>query len=475
MNLASLRSRVYDRLGEDSSDPQRWPAPVVTEYLNDGIQLLSSRARLQVSTHTITARPEILYYPLPEDCIAVLAVYDDELEDALDLIGWRDLDRSITDAYFMPESATRMRQRWVRALSTRATHAFVFGLREIALWPMLGPEEITDDVAFSDGFTGDGSTSTFSLSVTPGGLGVWWNGGRLKRVSSGPSAIQYTLSGTTVTMGTAPYTGNRVSATVSSHSSFTVGETPDGDIDGSNDTYDLAATPSSASAVALYVNGIRLNNAGALPEGGITAIAHGSFVVSGAQVQLRDAPPTGATLYADYTTDDDDVIVGEVPEGDRDGENKDFVLSEQPAAFSEVAVFVSGVRITRTTTQPGANEFMLAGRTLHVGTAPADTSAVYCDYVRVPQASNRDYTIHYLQDQAENLADDSDSPDVGENFHEALLDYVVARCLLPKARGERVKRAAQLLSKFNGSVEQARAHNRNNALTPSVDSYGSYT
>jgi hypothetical protein len=477
VNLSALRSRVYDRLDEDPSDPQRWPASVVTEYLNDAVQVLSSRARLNVTSTTITQRPETLYYDLPSDCIAVLAIYDDQ-DETLALTSWREFDRTQIPGGILPEAAGRLKARWVRATGLRATHAYTFGLDELVLWPMIGPAETTDQVFLSDELIGDAATATLTLSLA-GDVGIWWNGSRLKEVASAAAVGEFSVSSTTVTLGQTPSTDDVVQAIVSGLDALVIGEIPTGDIDGSNYTYTIVGTPADTMTVAVYHNGIRLINMSEFVEEAVAAgesytLATGTFYVSGTTVYLTTVPDTGDWIIVDYATDEADVVFGEEPDGDIDGENTEYVLAQEPSHFSEVAVFLSGVRLHRAEGVPEAGEYTIAGQVIRLGLAPEETDGLWVDYVRIPEEANIDYTLHYLRDMGDNLADDDDTPSLPETFHEHLIDYAVSRCLLPKARGPRIKRAVEGLNKFAGRVEQARYHNRNVALDNTVTSGGAW-
>lgn len=66
-----------------------------------------------------------------------------------------------------------------------------------------------------------------------------------------------------------------------------VGETPTGDINGSNKTFTLANTP-TAGTVALYLNGQRLDAGGE------------DYTISGATITMMEAPITGDIFLADY-------------------------------------------------------------------------------------------------------------------------------------------------------------------------------
>ncbi len=69
---------------------------------------------------------------------------------------------------------------------------------------------------------------------------------------------------------------------------FVDGETPSGAVNGSNQTFTLAATP-TAGSVHLYLNGVRLR-------------AGTDFTISGATITMVAAPQTGDWLHADYRT-----------------------------------------------------------------------------------------------------------------------------------------------------------------------------
>lgn len=75
-----------------------------------------------------------------------------------------------------------------------------------------------------------------------------------------------------------------------STSSFVVGETPSGTVDGTNDTFTLANTPTSGT-VRLYVNGVRMN-AGVGND--YTISTNTITFLSGA------IPQTGDVILADY-------------------------------------------------------------------------------------------------------------------------------------------------------------------------------
>ena len=464
MDLAAIRQRVYDRLDEDASDPQRWPASVVTEYLNDGIQHFSSRARLVTDSVTITQRPGELFYKLPADCIEVLAVYEDEQDEALYFTSWRQLDRGVIPNGILPVP-TQFRNRWPRASGIEATHAFPFGLNEIGLWPTLGSASaVNSDMRIAFEVQGDGGT-TYTLPIAPGTIAVWRDTIRLEQVASSPSGLQYSVSGETLTLGSVATSAVTLRAYISADSRLVLGEELTGDKDGVNQDFTISGIPSDASAVAVYVNGVRLNNAGAPPSGGISVVAIGAFTVSGSSISIRVPPSAGSTVVADYTTSASDVIIGETPSGTKDGANKQFSLAEVPGDFAEVAVFVSGVRLGRTSGVPNTFQFVVTGRGIRLGRAPKAAEGFFVDYLRTPNAANKTFTVRYLKDVPTDVEDDTDEPIIPGEFHELLVDYVVARCLAPKARGQRVKRSVEAMSRYLAAVGQAHGFDRNVGIT----------
>lgn len=66
------------------------------------------------------------------------------------------------------------------------------------------------------------------------------------------------------------------------------GETPSGNVNGSNTIFTLANTPATGS-VKLYLNGVRIN-----------AGAGNDYTISGLTITMATAPATGDTLLADY-------------------------------------------------------------------------------------------------------------------------------------------------------------------------------
>jgi len=59
----------------------------------------------------------------------------------------------------------------------------------------------------------NGVNVTFTLAFTPDPTAsdaFYWNGLRLRRVGAAPGVLEYTIAGVTITLGTAPATGDTV-------------------------------------------------------------------------------------------------------------------------------------------------------------------------------------------------------------------------------------------------------------------------
>ena len=137
----------------------------------------------------------------------------------------------------------------------------------------------------------NGSNTSFTLANAPisGTLKLYLNGQRLTYTTD------FTLSGTTITMVTAPITNDILRADYSiSAGDFAVGsaswsnnETPSGLVNSSNTTYTLAAAPITNS-LALYRDGQLLTGGGA------------DYTLTTNSISFVTAPTTGSVLLAFY-------------------------------------------------------------------------------------------------------------------------------------------------------------------------------
>jgi len=124
----------------------------------------------------------------------------------------------------------------------------------------------------------------------------------------------------------------------SASGSFIDGEIPGGTLDGSNTTFTLANTPSPASSVTLYRNGLLLQ------QGADYTVSNNSLTF------LASAPQTGDILTASYRMSVSltgvGFVDGEVPAGAINGSNASFTLSQIPYPAASVAVYRNGLRLS---------------------------------------------------------------------------------------------------------------------------------
>tara|TARA_Y100000310_G_scaffold314420_1_gene363742 strand:+ start:297 stop:968 length:672 start_codon:yes stop_codon:yes gene_type:complete len=121
VNLGEIRTRVFDRLDEDSASPLRWTANDVDGLINDGHQLMVARTGVLVNTTPVIARADAFSYELPRDCIRVLRVFRDSPLEKVWPVSHRELEQ--------------LRPGWRGETSTRFEWYMVFGLDEIILGP----------------------------------------------------------------------------------------------------------------------------------------------------------------------------------------------------------------------------------------------------------------------------------------------------------------------------------------------------
>lgn len=172
----------------------------------------------------------------------------------------------------------------------------------------------------------NGSNTAFTLSGTPvaNSLLFFWNGQMLKG-----GGVDYTLSGTTVTMVTTPQTGDKIIALYPTVASGTFhGETPSGTLNGSNTSFTLSSSPDTNSLSFSW-------NGQILTGGGI------DYTLSGTIVTMVIAPQSGDILQAEYTTSSSQTWKQETPTGTVNGSNVSFTLSATPASNS-LALYVNG-------------------------------------------------------------------------------------------------------------------------------------
>lgn len=135
MTQQQIINRARERLDEDlGSASQRYPSDTLAEYVVDGVRWFVARTGNQNETTTITQTANTLLYDLPCDCIQVERVLWDSAGTnyPLEAVTPRILDAQ-EDRF------------WQRRTDTRARAYFIFGVSQIALWPISedGGEEYT--------------------------------------------------------------------------------------------------------------------------------------------------------------------------------------------------------------------------------------------------------------------------------------------------------------------------------------------
>lgn len=155
----------------------------------------------------------------------------------------------------------------------------------------------------------------------------------------------------------------------SSSITFIDGETPTGTLDGNNATFTLANTPSPSSSLALFRNGLLLNQGGdyILSANGIT-------------FQTGAVPQPNDILLASYRMSVSipgvSFVDQETPSGAINGTNLTFTLSQTPNPATSLAVYRNGLRMM------SGLDYTLSGTTITFGTglAPQTSDTLLCSY-----------------------------------------------------------------------------------------------
>ena len=85
-------------------------------------------------------------------------------------------------------------------------------------------------------------------------------------------------------------------------------------------------------------------------------------------------PVTHRLLVDSVGTSSITFVDNEIPTGDIDGNNKDFVLANTPNPTPSLSVYVNGQRLKLT------DDYTLATATISLATAPPTGSLIICDY-----------------------------------------------------------------------------------------------
>lgn len=181
----------------------------------------------------------------------------------------------------------------------------------------------------------------------------------------------YSVSGTTVTLSTAPASGREVtiySALSNLQGANMVIATMTGD--NSDTTLDLGVTPVSENNVQVYFDGVYQHKS--------------TFSISGQILTFSTAPPTGVAVEAithtvlDISAAASSVLIDEFT---GDGSDTTFTLSAAPASENNTQVYVGGVYQEKAT-------YSVSGTTLTFSEAPANGVSIEVMSIAVGQINS---------------------------------------------------------------------------------------
>lgn len=196
-----------------------------------------------------------------------------------------------------------------------------------------------------DKMTGDGSTTTLTLSANP----LAENNTQVYIDGVYQPKSTYSISGTTLTFSTAPPNGSAVEVTSSPNVLFS-SNTMTGD--GSTTTLTLSADPGTENNTVVYIDGVYQPKS--------------TYSVSGTTLTFSTAPPNGASVEAMSTTTADAFTTASMT---GDGSDTTLSLPDNPGTLNNTLVFIGGVY------QPKSS-YSIEGTTLTFSTAPPSGTSV---------------------------------------------------------------------------------------------------
>ena len=196
-----------------------------------------------------------------------------------------------------------------------------------------------------DKMTGDGSTTTLSLSYNP----VTENNTQVYIDGVYQPKSTYSVADTTLTFSTAPPNGSAVEVTSSPNVLFN-SNTMTGD--GSDTTLALSADPGTENNTVVYIDGVYQPKS--------------TYSVSGATLTFSTAPPNGTSVEAMATTSAGSFGTATMT---GDGSDTTLTLPNSPGTANNTLVFIDGVY------QPKSS-YSIEGTTLTFSTAPPNGTSV---------------------------------------------------------------------------------------------------
>jgi hypothetical protein len=149
-------------------------------------------------------------------------------------------------------------------------------------------------------------------------------------------------------------------------------ETPGGDTDGVNVTFTITQPPNIYS-IRVYLNGVRQH-----PD---------DYAIDGNTLVFVEPPEAGDIIQIFYDIfSATEAVNAEIPTGDIDGENTDFVLANIPDPVS-LNVFLNGIL------QKNGTDFTVSVATISFVNAPYAGDWILIDYYTVTSAASGTYNI----------------------------------------------------------------------------------
>ena len=205
-------------------------------------------------------------------------------------------------------------------------------------------------------FTGNGSTTAFTLGQTPGAENnlIVFNNGVYQNKDA------FTLSGATLTFDTAPANGNKIIAYVTADApTVALGST----------TFTDQFTTSNASTTAFTLSKTVPNETNLMVFVDAAYQSHDDLSLSGTTLTLATAPPSGAVVTVHGFSG---AAIGNTPTLSTftgDGSTTGFTLGTDPLSENNTNVYIDGVYQNKST-------YTVSGTTLTFSTAPPASTAI---------------------------------------------------------------------------------------------------
>lgn len=123
VTLLEIKTRVWERLDEDSTSPLRYTGARVRQFVNDGLQYMVARAGARINSYTLVTSKGQIFYQLPADCITVLGVDRVTPQEKVWPVDIRELDRSYPS--------------WRAMMGDRAQWYLIFGMDQLVMLPLM--------------------------------------------------------------------------------------------------------------------------------------------------------------------------------------------------------------------------------------------------------------------------------------------------------------------------------------------------